>query len=251
MTTSSSPGQRGLDAAPIVYSLLSGHPASAVCEGYIRSHSGWLTTTVTLLEADAVLRKVYGVAPALVAQKIAQFAAGPITVVAVDAAAAVSAMTTANSLGIDLADAVLLESCRAHGCPSSPPRTQNSPGSACGWDSRQRRRSTPRFVNKSPPGKPRICRQRVWRESCSTFTNGWPSKTHRWPRPFGIGPEREVICRDCSELHFRQFCGYALMLGRRQDFGALGIPHGELIHDVFRAAVRHLFASIGALPFRN
>lgn len=115
MTTSSSPGQRGLDAAPIVYSLLSGHPASAVCEGYIRSHSGWLTTTVTLLEADAVLRKVYGVAPALVDQKIAQFAAGPITVVAVDAATAVSAMTTANTLGIDLADAVLLESCRAHG----------------------------------------------------------------------------------------------------------------------------------------
>ena len=67
-----------------------------------------------MLEADAVLRKVYGVSPALVAQKIAQFAAGPITVVAVDAALAISAMTTANSLGIDLADAVLLESCRTH-----------------------------------------------------------------------------------------------------------------------------------------
>ena len=46
MTTSSSLGQRGLDAAPIIYSLLSGHPASAVCEDYIRNHSGWLTTTV-------------------------------------------------------------------------------------------------------------------------------------------------------------------------------------------------------------
>jgi len=33
MTASSSPGQRGLDAAPIVYRLLSGHPASAMCEG--------------------------------------------------------------------------------------------------------------------------------------------------------------------------------------------------------------------------
>ena len=39
-TTSSSPGLRGLDAAPIIYSLLSGHPASEVCESYIRSHSG-------------------------------------------------------------------------------------------------------------------------------------------------------------------------------------------------------------------
>jgi len=32
MTTSSDTAQRGLDAAPIVYSLLRGHPASAVCE---------------------------------------------------------------------------------------------------------------------------------------------------------------------------------------------------------------------------
>lgn len=114
-TTSSSPASRGLDAAPIIYSLLSGHPASTLCEGYIRGHSGWLTTSVTLLEVDAVLRKVYGVAPALVAAKLGQFTAGPITVVAVDGALAVSAMTTANSLGIDLADAVLLESCRGQG----------------------------------------------------------------------------------------------------------------------------------------
>ena len=115
MTTSSNPAQRGLDSAPIIYSLLSGHPASAVCEDYIRNHAGWFTTSVTLLEVDAVLRKVYGVAPALVARKIAQFAAGPITVGPVDAALAVTAMTTANSLGIDLADAVLLESCRQLG----------------------------------------------------------------------------------------------------------------------------------------
>lgn len=53
---------------------------------------------IATLEADAVLRKVSGVSPALVAQKIAQFAAGPITVVAVDAALALSAMITANSL---------------------------------------------------------------------------------------------------------------------------------------------------------
>lgn len=111
MTTSSSPSQRGLDAAPIVYSLLDGHPASALCENYIRAHAGWLTTTVTLLEASAVLRKVYGVDPSLVAQKLGQFAAGPIAVVAVDVATA----TSANSFGIDLPDAVLLETCRAEG----------------------------------------------------------------------------------------------------------------------------------------
>lgn len=49
-------------------------------ESYIRSHTGWLTTSVTLLEAGAVLRKVYAVAPALAAQKLAQLAAAPIMV---------------------------------------------------------------------------------------------------------------------------------------------------------------------------
>lgn len=115
MITSSDRTQRGLDAAPIVYSLLSGHPASTVCEHYIRSHAGWLTTSVTLLETGAVLRKVYGVDPALVAQKLAQFAAGPITVLPVDAVLATMALLSAGQLGIDLADAVLLESCRLHG----------------------------------------------------------------------------------------------------------------------------------------
>lgn len=40
MTTSSSAPQRGLDAAPIVYGLLNGHPASVVCEHYIRNRTG-------------------------------------------------------------------------------------------------------------------------------------------------------------------------------------------------------------------
>jgi len=115
MTTSSNATQRGLDTVPIVYSLLSGHPASAVCESYIRSHAGWLTTSVTLLEAGAVLRKVYGVDAALVAQKLAQFAAAPITVLPVDVALAAAAMLSAGQLGIDVADAVLLETCRLHG----------------------------------------------------------------------------------------------------------------------------------------
>lgn len=115
MTTSSDTAQRGLDAAPIVYSLLHEHPASAACESYIRSHAGWLTTSVTLLEAGAVLRKVYGVDPTLAAQKLAQFASAPILVLPVDAVLAATALLSAGQLGIDLADAVLLESCRLHG----------------------------------------------------------------------------------------------------------------------------------------
>lgn len=42
-------------------------------------------------------------------QKLAQFAAGPISVVVVDLATALAAMSTADTLGIDLTDAVLLQ----------------------------------------------------------------------------------------------------------------------------------------------
>ena len=99
MTTSFSSPQRGLDAGPIIYSLLSGHPASAICESYIRGHSGWFTTAATLLEVDAVLRKVYGVDPMLAAGKLAQFVVGPIVISAVDASLATSAMVCATHSG--------------------------------------------------------------------------------------------------------------------------------------------------------
>ena len=46
---------RGLDAMFIVYSLLNDHPASAACKSFIRDHTNWFTTTLTLLEVKAVL----------------------------------------------------------------------------------------------------------------------------------------------------------------------------------------------------
>ena len=61
------------------------------------------------------MRKVYGVPPALSAHKLTRFADGPIFVSAVDVELATSAIGSANSLGIDLADAVLLEACQKHG----------------------------------------------------------------------------------------------------------------------------------------
>ncbi|MCE2402853.1 hypothetical protein J4G08_18450 [Candidatus Poribacteria bacterium] len=56
---------RGLDAMLIVYSLLGNHPASDVCEAFIRERASWFTTTLTLLEAKAILTKVYAVMPIL------------------------------------------------------------------------------------------------------------------------------------------------------------------------------------------
>ena len=59
MTLSSDPfAPRGLDAMLIVYSLLDNHPASAVCESFIRERANWLTTTLTLLK-DIKLAKTY------------------------------------------------------------------------------------------------------------------------------------------------------------------------------------------------
>ncbi len=72
---------RGLDAMLIVYSLLDDHPASAACESFIREHTNWFTTTLTLLEAKAVLTKVYAVDANLTSQQLSQFSAGPIEII--------------------------------------------------------------------------------------------------------------------------------------------------------------------------
>jgi predicted nucleic acid-binding protein len=99
----------------IVYSLLDAHPASTACEQFIRTHSRWFTTTFTLFEAKAILTKVYAVDAVLASRKLAQFTAGPIVVTAVDHPVALAAMHTADVLGLDLTDAVLLHTVQARG----------------------------------------------------------------------------------------------------------------------------------------
>ena len=51
--------ERGLNAMILVYSLLQGHPAALPCEQFLRSHSGWFTSPLVLIEAKSVLTKVY------------------------------------------------------------------------------------------------------------------------------------------------------------------------------------------------
>lgn len=115
ISSSESNLERGLDAVLLVYSLLDRHPASAVCEQFIRTRTGWFTTALTLLETKAILTKVYGVDLALATQKLAQLAAGPIAVLSLDVSAVLTAMSTTDILGIDLTDAVLLHTVRAQG----------------------------------------------------------------------------------------------------------------------------------------
>ena len=80
MTSSSSPSlalERALDTMILVYSLLQGHPAVLPCEQFLRSHSGWFTSPLVLIEAKDILTKVYSVdasqgSPEEVFQKIRQ-----------------------------------------------------------------------------------------------------------------------------------------------------------------------------------
>ena len=106
---------RGLDAMLIVYSLLDDHPASAACESLIRDHVSWFTTTLTLLEAKAILTKVYAIDINLTSQQLSQFSAGPIEIIEVDLPTILAAMQTADTLEIDITDAVLLQATRARG----------------------------------------------------------------------------------------------------------------------------------------
>ena len=106
---------RGLDAMLIVYSLLEDHPASAGCESFIRERPRWLTTTLTLLEAKAILTKVYVVDTALASQQISQFSAGPIEIIEVDLPMTLAAMQIADTLEIDITDAILVQASLARG----------------------------------------------------------------------------------------------------------------------------------------
>lgn len=106
---------RGLDAMLIVYSLLGNHPASDVCEAFIRERASWFTTTLTLLETKAILTKVYAVDANLVSQRLFQFSAGPIEIIEVDLSITLASMQIADTLGIDMTDAVLLQAARTRG----------------------------------------------------------------------------------------------------------------------------------------
>jgi len=116
MTSSSSPLlERGLDTMVLVYSFLQGHPAALPCEHFLRSHSGWFTSPFVLAEAKHILTRVYDVDAGTATAKLLQFAAGPLVLLDLDRAALSAAFSFADTLGLDLTDAVLLYLSRQHG----------------------------------------------------------------------------------------------------------------------------------------
>ncbi|HMV47270.1 MAG TPA: type II toxin-antitoxin system VapC family toxin [Blastocatellia bacterium] len=102
--------ERGLDTMFIVYSLLQNHPASAACERFIRDKKGWFTTTSSLLEAKAVLTKIYGIEAAQATANLVAFAEELFEVFPVDAHLTVAAMRLADSQKLDFTDSLLLVS---------------------------------------------------------------------------------------------------------------------------------------------
>lgn len=109
MTSSSNTRlERGLDTMILVYSLLEGHPASSACEQFLRSRTGWFLSSLSLLEAVAVLHKVYGIPVGEVRQKLVEICVGPVSILPVNEWTVLEAIERSESLGIDLTDAVLL-----------------------------------------------------------------------------------------------------------------------------------------------
>lgn len=114
-TSSSEVELWALDTMILVYALLDDHPASEVCEEFIRQKQGWITSALHLLETYSVLTKIYGVSLSDAAQAIQHLQNSPLRVVPVDGTTAGQATQIAVNLNLDLTDAVLLETCRSWG----------------------------------------------------------------------------------------------------------------------------------------
>src|SRR5438094_7196901 len=100
----------------VVYSFLEPqHPATLPCEQFLRSHSGWFTSPLVLLEAKNILTKVYSVDAGTARSKLLQFATGPVVLLDLDHAVLTSAFQLEVTYGLDFTDAVLLHLTHQHG----------------------------------------------------------------------------------------------------------------------------------------
>jgi predicted nucleic acid-binding protein len=153
----------------LVYSLLQGHPAATACEQLLRAHAGWFTSPWVLIEAKAVLTKVYGEDPALVTQKLAQVAHGPVVLVDLARTDVITVLQLADTHALDLTDAVLLYLVHRHGARFL---TSAFPWSAPSSASRRYRPWTPPSVRRSALGKPPMCPPRACRACSAASTSG-------------------------------------------------------------------------------
>lgn len=121
MTSSSSTSAAGptqvrvLDTMLLVYSMLQGHPAATVCEQFLTHQTGWCTNPLVLFEAQRILTRVYSVDSAAATQKLLQLCDGLVEIVELESASVGPALHAADTLGVDLTDAVLLQTVQQRG----------------------------------------------------------------------------------------------------------------------------------------
>ena len=107
--------QRGLDTMLIVYSSLREHPTSAICEQFILSREGWVSTPLLLVEFYSVLTRNYGVDRQSAIQKTMELAGKPIEILSLAGHTVTAAIHLANEYNLDTNDAILLQICLTYG----------------------------------------------------------------------------------------------------------------------------------------
>lgn len=105
---------KAVDSNLLVYASLSDHPTMSVSEALISAHPEWLVNVVNLIEMHRVLISVYGVPPSDSNAKFDDFQKA-LTVVPLTTSIVKKALSLRSQHGIDLNDAILLETCLQEG----------------------------------------------------------------------------------------------------------------------------------------
>ncbi len=107
-----------LDSNLLIYSILTDHPASPVCQEFIEASESLVASSITLIELFFVTTQIYGIEPARVLTKINELFASPLTIIAADADTVATALALCAEYKIDTNDAVQIQMCLDLGIPA-------------------------------------------------------------------------------------------------------------------------------------
>ena len=107
-----------LDSNLLIYSILTNHPASPVCQEFIEASESLVASSITLIELFFVTTRIYGIEPTLVLTKINELLASPLIIIAADADTVVAALALCAEYKIDTNDAVQVQMCLDLGIPA-------------------------------------------------------------------------------------------------------------------------------------
>lgn len=111
--------KKGLDANIIVYSLLDDHPASELCDAYMKdSRHKFYTTSLTPFEVYFALHRVYGIPRPDAASKALSLLDAPLTIVDVRSSYLHPAIARCANEGLEANDSLLIEMCLSSDIPS-------------------------------------------------------------------------------------------------------------------------------------